>query len=180
MPVSDVHVPFYGYVFGFIKLGLLHATIGLPSEAWWLPALVVLVLGASATIDAFTSVVPDPLIFTGLLAVVAVQGIDVSWPFAARHLTIALVAAIGLWALNMLWYRIFKRDALGMGDAKWTMLAVACFDINPVLFAWGFGACLALLWMGALRLTRYQITRVYFAPFLFFGLMTGIYWLRLR
>ena len=176
----DTHLPFYGYVYGTLKEAVLAATNGLPPEAAWLPLLVMFILAAAAAVDALTSSVPDPLVFLGLLAVTAAQGMYVSWPFAAWHLTVALFSAILIWGINQVWYQITKRDALGMGDAKWTMLAVACFDVTPVLIAWGFGACLALIWMGFVRIARFQITRVYFAPFLFFGLMAGIYWVRIR
>lgn len=162
------------------KVFLIHTTAGLPPEAWWVPALILVILGAAALVDTITSSIPDPLIFLGLAAVTAMQGFYVSWPFAAGHLTEALITALAVWAINQLWYRILKADAIGMGDAKWTMLAVACFGVVPALFAWGLGACLAVLWMGGLRLTRAQVSRVYFAPFLFIGLLAGLYWLRLR
>lgn len=172
--------PLYGYILGSAKLIGLKATMDLPPEAWWVPALVLFILAAAAAVDAIRATIPDPLIFLGLVAITGLQGLYVSWPFAAQHLQLALIAGIGLWAINQLWYLTFKRDALGMGDAKWTMLAVACFGFMPVVFAWGFGACLAVLWMGFMRISGYRITRVYFAPFLFIGLLAGIYWLRLR
>lgn len=152
----------------------------MPPEAWWLPALTLLVLGAAAAVDAFTAVIPDALIFLGTVATVAVQGFYVSWPFASHHLAVALAVMAGLWAINELWHWRFRQDALGMGDAKWTMLAVACFGTLPPLFAWGFGSCLAVLWIGGLRLARRDIAHVYFAPFLFAGLLAGLYWLRLK
>jgi hypothetical protein len=73
-----------------------------------------------------------------------------------------------------------KSDAFGMGDAKWTVLAVSCFGIVAGFLAWALGAWLALGWMGLMRLMKRPIARVYFAPFLFIGLCAGIYWLRLR
>lgn len=166
--------------FSLIQTTLLHVTPELPPDAWWLSALVLLVLFLAAVVDTFTSVIPDSLMFLGTLAVIATEGVYVSWPFAAHHLAIALVAVFGLWALNQSWYFVFKHPAIGMGDAKWTMLAVSCFELNPALFAWGFGACLAVLWLGVVRLVRYEISRVHFAPFLFIGLAVGLYWLRLR
>jgi hypothetical protein len=60
------------------------------------------------------------------------------------------------------------------------MLAVTGFGIVPTLFAWGAGACLAVLVMGALLAARRPIARVHFAPFLFLGLLGGLWWLRLR
>ncbi|MDX2027872.1 MAG: prepilin peptidase [Alphaproteobacteria bacterium] len=173
-------LPFDEYVPGVIKYIAARSVLDLPPEAWWVPALVFLILVAAAAIDAIKAIVPDALIFVGLLALTALQGLYVSWPFAGEHLRLAVIAGLSLWAINHLWFLAFKHDALGMGDAKWTMLAIACFGLSPVVFAWGFGACLAVLWMGSLSLVRYKITRVYFAPFLLLGLMAGIYWLRLK
>jgi prepilin signal peptidase PulO-like enzyme (type II secretory pathway) len=169
--------PSYETIFDTLRHGLMYAASGLPQEAWWLPVLVLLILGAAALVDAVTSTIPDPLVFLGLIVVTATQGLYVSWPFAAQHLMWGLVAAMGLWAVNQCWYTLFKRDALGMGDGKWTMLVVACFGVMPAVFAWGLGACLAILWMGLSWAARVKITRVYFAPFLFIGLLAGIYWL---
>jgi prepilin signal peptidase PulO-like enzyme (type II secretory pathway) len=178
--MPTLHLPLYGYIFGGLRLGLMHATIGLPPDAWWLPAIVFFLLGCAALVDAFTSTIPDTLIIVGMLAVIVTQGMYVSWPFAAWHLVLAFGAAILVWAMNDLWRAVFDNDAIGMGDAKWTMLAVACFDITPVMAAWGVGAWLALIWIGAARVTRYKLQRIYFAPFLFLGLTTAIYLLRLR
>lgn len=152
----------------------------MPSEAWWLAIVVFLILGVAAVRDAFTGRVPDPLVFFGLLLTVAAQGFLVSWPFASRRLTLGLLALFAIWLVNQLWYRMKKRDALGMGDAKWTLLAVSCFGPEIGAFAWLLGAWLALFWMGALRVLKRPIAHVHFAPFLFVALTAGIYWLRLR
>lgn len=176
----DAQLPLYGYVLGIIQRIALDSVVDMPPKAWWVPGLVLLILIAAAAIDAIKAYIPDALIFFGLLALTALQGMYVSWPFAAQHLTTAIIAGFGLWAINQGWYIAFKQDAIGMGDAKWTMLAVASFGLQPAIFAWGFGACLALVWMGCLRFVRYKITRVYFAPFLMLGLLAGIYVLRLR
>jgi prepilin signal peptidase PulO-like enzyme (type II secretory pathway) len=158
----------------------LAAMPDVPPTLWWLPLVVILVLGLSACVDAMTARIPDGLIFLGLLAVTALLGIYVDWPFAAAHLRIAIAAGVGLWFLNILWVKQFGHDAFGMGDAKWTMLAVDCFGIVPALCAWGIGACLGVVWMGLLNLSGRRIKHVYFGPFLFVGLMVGIYWLRIR
>lgn len=170
----------YFFYLDSVKTIFAQTAPGLPPEVWWVPALVLFVLGSAALIDTITSIIPDPLIFLGLLVVTLTQGLTVSWPDAAAHLAEALAVALGIWAINQAWYRLMKADALGMGDAKWTMLAVSCFGIIPALFAWGFGACLAVAWMGTARMAHYKITRVFFAPFLFIGLCAGLYWLRLR
>jgi len=180
MPTPEFHLPFYDYIFSNIRLGLIHATPGLPPDAWWLPAIVLSLLGCAALVDAFTSTVPDPLIFFGMLAVIATQGIYVGWEFAGWHLALAIMAALVVWAMNELWRAAFDNEAIGMGDAKWTMLAMACFEISPVMGAWGIGAWLALIWIGMARLFRYKMKQVYFAPFLFLGLIVAIYFFRLR
>jgi prepilin signal peptidase PulO-like enzyme (type II secretory pathway) len=151
-----------------------------PAELWWLAPVTLIILGAAAAIDAFKGRVPDPLIFFGLLIATAARGFIIDWPIAARHLMIGFAAGFFLYGINLIWYRFKKHDAIGMGDAKWTMLAVACFGIAPSAIGWVLGAWLALLWMGALKLMRKSIARVHFAPFLFAGLLAGIYWLRLR
>jgi prepilin signal peptidase PulO-like enzyme (type II secretory pathway) len=152
----------------------------LPLEAWWVGALILVVLGMAAAIDAFRATVPDTLILAGIMTLTGMQGFYVSWPFAASQLTSALMALFMIWVINEVWFRLLRQDALGMGDAKWTMLAVACFGIHPTLWAWGVGACLAIVWMTVLWLARYKIERVYFAPFLFVGLLASLYVVRLR
>jgi prepilin signal peptidase PulO-like enzyme (type II secretory pathway) len=152
----------------------------LPPDAWWMVGIVIFILGIAAAIDAFTGMVPDPLIFLGMVTSVAVQGAYASWPDAAHNLMWALGAAFAIWALNEIWFKLCKKDALGMGDAKWTMLAVACFGLMPAMYAWGLGACLAIVWMGILRFSPMRPRHVHFAPFLFVGLMAALWWLRLR
>ena len=177
-----LHPAFYDHILGAVQSAAIQSTGDLPPDAWWLPGLVLLVLGLSATIDALTGTIPDWIIFLGISAVVLAQGIYMDWPFAAAHLRLAIAAGFGLWFLNELWQRTFKNDAYGMGDAKWTVLAVSCFGFQPALFAWGAAACLAVAWIGVLRLARpkAETENVYFGPFLFIGLLIGLYWLRLR
>lgn len=151
----------------------------MPPEAWWVAALVLLVLGAGAAVDCFKAIVPDSLIFFGMVGLVAAQGMYVAWPFAAHQMTWGLIAAAIIWGVNELWYRAFKHDALGFGDAKWSMLAVTGFGGLPVLFAWGVGAVLGTLWIGALKLFRRPTAHVHFAPFLFVGLVAGIWAVRM-
>lgn len=152
----------------------------LPASAWLLAPVILLLLAAAAAVDALTGRVPDPLIFAGLLLTTAVRGFLADWQPAANYLMMALAAGFLVWGLNQIWYRFTKRDALGMGDGKWTMLAVAAFGPLPAAIAWGSGACLALAWLGALRLIKRKTARVHFAPFLMLGLVAGVWWLRLR
>lgn len=176
----SLHLPFYGLILGKIELFCVLTMPGMPSEVWWLAGLVLLILGLAAMVDAFTATVPDGLVLLGLLAVTLVQGVYVSWPYASHHLVIAIACAMALWGLNHLWYLIFRHDGFGMGDAKWTMLAVACFGFQPALWAWGVGACLAIVWLSLAWIVRHPINRVYFAPFLFIGLIAALWWFRTR
>lgn len=172
---------------------LARLTPDLPPEAWWAPGLVILALGLTAVFDAFKGRVPDAVVFPGLFLITAVQGFYIHWPAAGQHLLFGLGAAFVLWLINQLYYNVFRHDALGMGDAKWTALAVAAFGIKPVLWAWVIGAWLGLSWMAlkaAFGLLRHFFTpsipakdyfeRVHFAPFLFLGLLAGLYWNFLR
>ena len=161
------------------KTVLIDAAPDMPPELWLLSAFVLGLLALTAIIDIFTTTVPDECIWLGLLAVTGLLGVYASWDIAAEHLQIAIAAGIVIWGVNQLWYRLFRHDALGMGDAKWTMLAVICFGVMPALFAWGVGAFLAVIFIGLMRLCRRKIARVTFAPFLFVGLCAGLYWLRL-
>lgn len=158
----------------------------LPAGAGWLPLVVLVVLYVTAMIDAQTGRIPDPPIFLGLLLSVAVVGIMGDWPEASHRLLLGLLAAIALWGVNQAYYRLSGHDALGMGDAKWTALAVTVFGLKPVAMAWAAGAWLALLWIGA-RWLVFRVRRqgknkgyVHFSPFLFVGLIGVLYWLYLR
>ncbi len=94
---------------------------------------------------------------------------------------------------NPIYYYAFKRDAYGMGDVKWTLLAIATFSINPRLSHGAGGVWLGLLWLGRqswcvgrggcmrgipekanLSVIRPR-DHVHFAPFLFAGLLAGLY-----
>ena len=180
MTTGAAHLPLYGYVYGVIKFNLVHAVVGMPNDAWWIPMIVMGILCAAAMVDAFSSTVPDWLVLLGLIAIVMGHGLYVSIPYALWHLGMAVAAFLAVWIINELWRHFFKVDAVGMGDAKWSALAVGCFDIVPVAVAWGVGAWLALIWLALLRLAKYEVTRVYFTPFLFLGLLVGIWWVRLR
>ena len=150
----------------------------MPTPFWWITAFVVGILFFTALVDLFTALVPEGAIFVGLLGVTCAQGFGASWFAAARHLEKAIAAGMLIWAINYAWHQLFRKDALGMGDAKWTMLAVACFGVVPSIYAWGIGACLALAYILMLRIFRLKISRVTFAPFLLIGLGLGLFYLR--
>jgi prepilin signal peptidase PulO-like enzyme (type II secretory pathway) len=160
------------------KTVLVHVAPGMPPDFWWVTAGVLLILALTATIDAFTESIPEVFIFFGLFAVTAVQGLFASWEIAAHHLQQAIAAGLLIWMINFAWFWKFRYDALGMGDAKWTMLAVACFGIEPVLIAWGLGSILSTFFIGMFRLFNYRITKVTFSPFLFVALSVALYRVR--
>jgi prepilin signal peptidase PulO-like enzyme (type II secretory pathway) len=169
------------FVFPFLDQAqpiLVHMAPGMPPDYWWVTACVLLILTLTATVDAFTAIIPDILIFLGLLAVTGTQGWMESWEIAAHHLRQAVASGLIIWGINFAWRTKFRYDALGMGDAKWTMLAVACFGIEPVIFAWGVGSVCATFFIGMARLVRYRITHVTFSPFLLAGLGVGLYRVR--
>jgi prepilin signal peptidase PulO-like enzyme (type II secretory pathway) len=150
----------------------------LPQAVWWLTALVFFLLTLTALVDAVTSTVPEGLIFIGMFSVAVVQAVNVSLAFAATHFLWGCGAICVVWFVNMLWREAFKEDAIGMGDATWTGLAVACFGFPPVLWAWGIGAWLGLFWLGAGRAVGLVYDRLYFAPFLLIGLITALWLMR--
>lgn len=149
--------------------------LALPSGFGWLSILVLAILATAAAVDAVKGRVPDPLIFIGLVVAVGGQGFANDWPIAARHLAVGLGAGLALWGGNELYYRLRKRDAFGMGDAKWTALAVTQFGVLPIFWAWVIGAWLGLAWLGAARLFGRRLRHVHFAPFLTLGLLAALF-----
>lgn len=176
--MSDPSV--YGYVIDAAQQFVAHAIHGLPEEASWVSIVVLAILGAAATIDAMSESVPDVLIFLGLLAITAIQGMYVSWPFAAHHLTYAIADGFVIWAINEVCLRMFKRDVLSMSDAKWTILAVSCFDVLPVLYAWAFAVVLGVLKIFIIDRFRKKPPKfIHWTPLLFPGLLVSLYILRM-
>ena len=151
----------------------------LPPDSWWVPALVLAVLLLTAVVDAFTGYIPNLAIFPATVAMFYLNWSLISLPLALTHLGWGIGLALAVWAFNTLWFAIFKQDAIGLGDGKWTMLAVSCFGPWPGIMAWGLGACLAVLWLTAAILTGRKVVYVYFAPFLFTGLLGGLIWLHM-
>ena len=160
------------------KAVLIQVAPGMPPDFWWVTAGVLVILALTATVDAYRAIIPEVIIFSGLLAVTATQGLYASWDIAGHHLRQAVAAGLLFWAINFAWACKFRYDALGMGDAKWTMLAIACFGITPVVLAWGLGALLATALVGIMRLVNYRMTEITFSPFLLIGLGVGLYLVR--
>lgn len=145
-----------------------------PPDLWWVAPAALLALGATAITDSFTSRVPDLVVIPTILALTIVNIFYRGWEAGALLAAASLLFGTVLWLLNALWWVYRREDALGMGDAKWTMAAVSAFGVLPLFWAWGVGAILALFWMGWARLFHKPIRRVYFVPFLFFGLLAGL------
>ena len=163
-----------------LRAVVILAAPAMPAAVWGVTILVGMLLMLAAGIDAATYIVPDPVILVGLVLVTVTQGFFDSWGAAGFHLRQAILVGIVIWGINALWYRLFRHDALGMGDAKWTMLAVACFGVAPALYAWSLGSIFALIFLGFTKAFRRPLPHVAFAPFLLLGLCAGIYWVRLR
>ncbi len=140
----------------------------------WLPLGIMVILFATAAWDARTGIVPNIPLLIGAIAIIAGRFLAKGYSDAIINLALGLGLWALLWAFNEFWYRFFKKDAIGMGDAKWTALAAVTFGALPAVLAWFIGSWLAILWIGLCYLFRKRISKVYFAPFLFFGLNIGM------
>ena len=152
---------------------VFHTMFSGPFEPW-LPLGIVVILFATAAWDARTGIVPNIPLLIGGIAIIAGRFMTKGFPDAIVHLAMAAGLWAVLWAFNEFWYRFFQKDAIGMGDAKWTALAAATFGVLPCVLAWFIGSWVAILWIGLSYLIRRRISKVYFAPFLFCGLMVGL------
>lgn len=140
----------------------------------FLPLAVYLVLLTTAVWDAWRGIVPNIPLALAALAILTGRFLVLSWEDALTHLALGGAAWLFLWVFNEVWFQIFKKDAIGMGDAKWTALAVGTFGIVPALFAWFAGAWVAILWIIGSYLFGRRIRKVFFAPFLLVGLTLGL------
>jgi prepilin signal peptidase PulO-like enzyme (type II secretory pathway) len=137
----------------------------------WLPFGIAMILFATAAWDARTGIVPNIPLLLGAIAIIAGRFMAKGIPDAITHLALGFGTWVVLWALNEAWFHFFKKDAIGMGDAKWTALAATTFGIVPAGLAWIFGSWVSIVWIGFCYLIGRRIKKVYFAPFLFVGLM---------
>ncbi|MEJ0061921.1 MAG: prepilin peptidase [Alphaproteobacteria bacterium] len=143
----------------------------------WLAVFLWAMLGWTAFIDARSGRVPDRLLIAGAAGAALAMAILMPPSFLLARLVAAVICGGIIWALNELWYYFRKRDALGMGDAKWSMLAAFGFGAAPVLWAWVAAAWLGLGLIGVMRLIGRPLKRVHFAPFLLVGLAIAKLWL---
>lgn len=141
----------------------------------WLPGFVLLVLLFTALWDARTGIVPNNALLVGAVPLIGGRFFANGWQDALIYLAQGVGVWAFIWALNEMWFRLFKKDAVGMGDAKWTALAVAAFGIVPgAVFAWFAGSWVSILWFAVSYAVGRRIKKVYFAPFLFCGLIIGL------
>jgi prepilin signal peptidase PulO-like enzyme (type II secretory pathway) len=134
---------------------------------------VYLILLGTAAWDARTGIVPDMPLLIGAIIIMAAR-FYTDWHDALIYAGEAIAAYGIIWAFNEIWYKVQGRDALGMGDAKWTALAIAAFGVIPGMFAWFAGAWVAIAWIAISWAVGQRIRKVYYAPFLFCGLTIGI------
>jgi hypothetical protein len=140
----------------------------------WAPAAVYFILLGVAAWDARTGIIPNIPLALGAVIITCARFMAEGWKPALIYALQGLAACVIVWAANEIWYRLFKKDAIGMGDAKWTAVAIMAFGVVPVLFAWFAGAWVALAWIGVSWAVGQRIRKVYYAPFLFCGLTLGI------
>lgn len=131
----------------------------------WVAIAVWAALLYTAIVDARTGLVPPvPLALAGLVVMTCLI-VDQSSRATAAPLA-ALLFYIGIFLINEIHYSLTKRDALGLGDAHWSLVATLAFGAPAVLMAWGVGAWLAILWLGLRRMMGRPAGQVYFVPFL--------------
>lgn len=141
----------------------------------WLPLGVAIILFGTAAWDARTGIVPNIPLLIGAIVIIAGRFLAKGFPDAILHLAMGLGVWALCWAFNEFWYRFFQKDAIGMGDAKWTALAAATFGVLPSILAWFIGSWVAIIWIGLSYVIGKRIRKVYFAPFLFCGLVIGLF-----
>lgn len=131
----------------------------------WAGAFAMLALLYTAVVDARTGLVPPlPLALSAMVLMIGL--IDSHSSRAVSAPLYALLFYIGIFLVNELHYRITQRDALGMGDAHWSLVCVLAFGVPITLMAWGVGAWLGLAWLGMRRILKKPAQQVYFVPFM--------------
>lgn len=140
----------------------------------WLTGCVLLILLGTAAWDARTGIVPNIPLLVGAIAITLGWLLQEGWEKAAMQAGMGIGAWAVIWLVNEGWYKFFKKDALGMGDAKWTALAIIAFGPLPAVFAWLAGSWVSIAWILLCYCVGKRIRKVYFAPFLFCGLMIGL------
>lgn len=153
----------------------------LPEHSMWVSVLILAILGGTAAYDAWTGRIPDQAIFGGIIVSLLWNGFERGWEHAAHMLAVGLVFGFAIYALNQLYFLISRRDAIGMGDAKWSALAAMNFGWKIVAMAWVVGAWLGLAYLAMvtlflkMRKKGQKLSYIHFAPFLFTGLLVVLW-----
>ena len=148
-----------------------------PSNFWFIPAVVLCILGATAWVDGRTGRVPDLPLLIGTILALAFFAWGEGMVAAGGRVIIIGVTVFALWFVNFIYYRRSGRDGLGFGDAKWSGLAVSVFPVTAVIWAWLIASLTALLWLAVRRRQiPFSQQSLYLAPFLFFGLVVALVW----
>ncbi len=153
---------------------LTKAALFAAPEAWWVGAIALILLSAAAAIDARSGRIPDILVLPGVAIVTFGRGIYNGMPEADDRLLQGFIAAALVWVINQIWRRLTGNHALGMGDGKWSWLAVTTFGPLSVAVAWGIGACLASMRIIVGHIRGEPTVYVHFAPYLMIGLALAL------
>lgn len=154
---------------------------GYPPSVAFVPPLVLFVLALTAFVDARTGRVPDAPLAVAFVGAFAALAYWNGWLVALDYLWPALAFVLVLYFSNRIFVKLFRHDAFGMGDVKWTGAATIAYGAEAVIGAWVVGAVLGLVWMGARRLwlkvsDSYEgHAYVHFVPFLFLGLLVSLF-----
>jgi leader peptidase (prepilin peptidase) / N-methyltransferase len=130
-----------------------------------------------AWIDFRQGIIPDWLNL-GIALLGIVRGASIGgWPFVAEVVVEAILVGVVIWLLRWIYFRLRRRQGLGLGDVK--LLAASTLWIGMVgvpvqllIAALTALAAALLLHVAGTRMTRH--TALPFGPFLALGLMVAI------
>lgn len=135
---------------------------------------------ACAVTDLRFRVVPDKLTFTGMIFALlaaaffpAAWGVEIFWKSVLYSLFSGIIPGIvlGIFAVAGKW--IAKKDVLGWGDVKFTMLCGMLIGLPGVVFALLAGSFAGTVW--GLVVKRKLDAALPFAPFIFGGALLWIF-----
>lgn len=166
-----------GTVLGF----LFSSSSQMPELVWFVPFVILAILGWAALADARTGRVPNvPLAVGAIIALCASVWGEGQLP-AIQRLVVALAAIAILWVINTSYFRLCRRDAFGFGDVKWSGLAVFIFGLEVLFWTWCVAAWIGVIWFVGRKVLGIILPRlkgrsyIHFVPFLFFGLIVVEY-----
>lgn len=146
-----------------------------------IPLLCLILLGCAclllAWIDFREGIIPDwlnlAIAVLGLIRGASIGG----WPFVAEAVVEAVLVGAVIWLLRWLYFRLRKRQGLGLGDVKllasstlW--IGMAGVPIQLLVAALTALSAALLVHVAGTRMTRH--TALPFGPFLAFALLVAI------